>query len=298
MTTISAPLAAHRPAPAPFIQPGVRRPRVTARLPWFRIALGSMAIVTGLVHLARELDPGRPGDAGAAPAAVLAAPEAGWPSPARLRPAYALDTLEFSGLPQQSEARPTNGGREDVLRIGAFEQPEPHLHLRAERSSGSELTPASFFLETARRASEVGLGVGRSAQPELLATKLGAAEVAPVLLSGASERSCLAFRLHRAESGLRLGGWICGAEGRPAEAREAACVIERLVPAPGIEDAAIRAVFAEAERQRDPACGPSGVIAQSDQQTLPFTAARTGAASRRKREKPPAMRSASRGQGS
>jgi hypothetical protein len=45
-------------------------------------------------------------------------------------------------------------------------------------------------------------------------------------------------------------------EGRPAETREAACLIERLVPAPGADDAAITALFAEAERRRDPAAAP------------------------------------------
>jgi hypothetical protein len=213
MTTISAPLAApRRSAPAPFLRPGARHPRVAARLPGFRIALGSMAIVTGLVispatsiRAARTMPARRP-------AAVLAVPEAGSPPPARLARPTALDTLEFSGLPQESEARRTNAGRrEDLLRIGAFERPEAYIHLRTERLSESETDPppASF---SRRRAGprKRALGVGRSAQPELVATKLGPAEVAPVMLSGASERSCLAFRLHRAESNLRLGGWLCG----------------------------------------------------------------------------------------
>lgn len=271
-------------------------PGLGGRLPWFRIALGSIAIVAGLVHLARDpnqvtLEEALP------PPAVLAAPAELGPTPPQPHPLYALDGPEFAGLPRTDEARRTGAsGREDVLRIGAFETPALHLQLHAERSSESDPAVAGFFVEAARRASEAGLGVVRSAQPATVATKLGPAEMADVVLAGTSERGCLAFRLHRTDIGLRLGGWLCGAPDRPAERAELACAIDRLVLASGARDPALKALFSAAERDRDPACGPSAAMAEADALTAPFTAARTGSASRRKREKTSGVRSASRGQ--
>jgi len=250
-----------------------------------------MAIVTGLVHLAH--DPGETTGDGptlASPAGLQPEPLP-HPSPVRLRPFFALEPAGPAGLPVVEARRTAAGGQMDLLRLGAFDDPGPHLQLEAERFAETEPAPASFFLETARRASGAGLGVARSAQPFVVATKLGPAEVAAVQLAGTAERSCLAFRL-RHEGGLGLGGWLCGPPDRPAEAKEAACVIDRLVVAPGAEDAPLRALFAKAEHGRDPACGPPAATTQSDPQTAPFSAPASG----RKRDKPGLFRSASSGQ--
>ena len=287
--------AARSPGSTPSPTPGPAIGIAGTRLPWLGIALSSAAVVFGLVHLAR--DPGHAAQ-GPTPAetGVAAASSGEWPPP-EFRPLYALDAPDFARLPRDEATRRSGaGGREDVLRIGRFEAPTPHLQLHAQRSPESEPTAAGFFVETARRASEAGLGVVRSAQPAMVATKLGPAEMAEVVLVGASERSCLAFRLHRTELGLRLGGWLCGALERPAERMQLACAIDGLAVVPGVDDAALKALFADAERDRDPACGPSAASAEADLSPLPLTAPRAGSGNRRKRERTSGVRSASRGQ--
>lgn len=292
--------AAQRPSRAsPHAEPGALQsptiPRVANRVPWFRIALGSVAIVTGLVHLARDSGVGRPDETAASSMAAPTA-SAGLPQPvAPPRPVFALETPDHEAALHDAEAhRTVVGEREEVLRYGAFDQPAAYFHLHAD--ARQEIQPAStgFFIETARRASDAGLGVTRSAQPLLVRTKFGAAETAETVLAGAADRTCLAFRLHRTDVGLRLAGWLCGGPSQPAEPAQLACAIDRLVVDSASGGAALTALFAEAERGREPACGKPAAMAKTDPQTAPFTAARTGSVNRRRREKTSVVRSASR----
>jgi hypothetical protein len=266
------------------------------RLPWIRIALASLAVVFSLLHLAHDPGGATLEEASPAPGIPSASSSERQTRP-EIGPLYALDAPDFARLPRDEVARRSGaGGREDVLRIGRFEAPAPHLQVQVQRSPELGPAMAGFFVETARRASEAGLGVVRSAQPATVATKLGPAEMAEVVLVGASERSCLAFRLHRSEIGLRLGGWLCGAPERLAERMQLACAIEGLTVVPGAEDAGLKALFADAERDRNPACGPGVTSAEADLANVPLAATRAGSASRRNRERTSGVRSASRGQ--
>jgi hypothetical protein len=276
--------------PPPLRRSSGLRSGVARRLPWFRIALGSVAIVAGLAHLAQKATVERRGAADEGPrAGILAAPPPEWRPIDQPLPAYRLDSPELGGLSRSLQARRhISGGREDTLRLGAFDEPAAHLHLVAARVDRAQPT-STFFVDLVRQAASAGLGVARSAQPSSVATKLGPIETAEVVLAGASERACLAFRHERADPGFRLSGWLCGAGGIPVEPARLACLVDRLAVLPDAEDDALKALFAEAEGRRSEACGPYGARAAT-----PVTAARTDSSSRR-RGKAPAADSASRG---
>lgn len=288
---MSSPGSASLPDPIRFNHAAAlpRAPRRTP-LPRVRMALGSIAIVAGLVHLAR--DPGQAiVEAGApAPVATVAAvPSIRPPDPPR--PVSRLDAPELAGLAQQAETRVTEtGGRVETLLVGAFEGSGPHLNLSIEVSPDAAPSAPSFFVQTVRRAAEAGLGVVRSAQPSGVATRFGPAEVANVVLAGAMERSCAGIRLSRPD--IALAGWFCGASDEPAEPARIACLIDQLA-VDSRADPLLKAAFAQAQREGATACGPRATPAPGPL-AAPFTAARSGDGARRRRDKPPVMRSASR----
>jgi hypothetical protein len=225
---------------------------------WIRAGLGCAAAIAALVILAREgmreeaaptaIQPVKP--------AVLVAPAPAWQAIANPRPHYAIDLPELKALSQAHEARRhANGGREDKLVYGVFESDRPYLRIALFRGPREADRPASFFLDLARRAGEAGLAVVRSERAATLETKLGLLEAAEIVLSDSVERRCLAFRLQHAEIGFSAHGWRC-----PAETHEhaiPACLIDRLAVLPAAEDAPLKILFAQAERRRNPICGPS-----------------------------------------
>jgi hypothetical protein len=131
--------------------------------------------------------------------------------------------------------------------------------------------------------------VARSAQPSVVATRLGPFEIAEVGLSGAVERPCVAFRLRRDTAALGLSGWFCGAAGRPARRAQLVCLLDQLALTASADDLESRLLFAQAEPQGE-SCGPrgSGAAPQAS------TEARRDSSSR-PRAKAPAAGSASRG---
>jgi len=82
----------------------------------------------------------------------------------------------------------------------------------------------------------------------------GPVEAAPALFEGRG--SCLAFRFAHPDLAFRLSGWLCGPEGRPVDEEGLVCAIDRLVLAPGVQDPALRVLFAQAERRRTGGCAP------------------------------------------
>ncbi|HYF56377.1 MAG TPA: hypothetical protein VEA41_19145 [Salinarimonas sp.] len=186
--------------------------------------------------------------------AVATAPPPDW-SPVAGPPAvFALPAPELRGLPLVVAARRhREGGHEDVLSWGAFSGDGLHLRL-AIRRGDPEPRPPSFFIDLVRHAAEAGFAVTRSGTPVAVATKLGPVETADVAVEEAVERACLAFRSEHPEADLRLLGWLCGSAERPADRAGLACLIDRLQPRPGAEDAMLRAFFAAAEERRLPAC--------------------------------------------
>jgi hypothetical protein len=202
-----------------------------------------------------------------------------------------LEAQDLAGLPQDFEARShADGGREEILRFGVWEEPSPYLHLAAQWP-GAEVPPgSSFFIDLARRAAEAGHAVVRSAQPSVVATRLGPFEIAEVGLSGAVERPCIAFRLRRDTAALGLSGWFCDAAGRPARRAQLVCLVDQLALTASADDLESRLLFAQAEPQGGAGCGPrgSGAAPQAS------TEARRDSSSR-PRAKAPAAGSASRG---
>jgi hypothetical protein len=224
---------------------------------WIRAGLGCAAAIAALVLLAREgvregapppaIRPVRP--------TVLVAPAPIWQTIANPKPQYAVDLAELKALPQAHEARRhANGGREDKLAYGIFESDRPYLRLALFRGPREADRPASFFLDLARRAGEAGLAVIRRGQTAAVETKLGSLETAEVVLSDSFERGCLAFRLQHAEIGFSAHGWHC--PGEAPERSEPGCLIDRLAMLPAAEDAALKVLFAQAERRQNPSCGP------------------------------------------
>lgn len=241
---------AFRSAGAWSFLPGRVRPFV-----WLRAAVAACAAIAALVLVAREglrheEAPPRP-----VRPAVLVAPAPAWTAIPEAKPHYAIDIARLKALPQIHEARRhANDGREDKLVYGVFESDQPYLRLALFRGPREE-RPASFFLDLARRAGEAGLAVVRSGPSTMIATKLGPVEIAEAVLADAFERPCLGFRLRPEEEGLALHGWYCAAAEQEGLS-DAACLIDRLVLLPAADDLLLKALFAQADRRRNPACQP------------------------------------------
>ncbi|HEX2509880.1 MAG TPA: hypothetical protein VHK66_05115, partial [Microvirga sp.] len=117
----------------------------------------------------------------------------------------------------------------------------------------------SFYVDLVRHAAEAGLSVVRSAQAAPLPTKFGMAEAAHVTFAGESEQTCLAIRFAHPEMQFGLQGWLCGS---PVGEGHLTCLVDRLVVT-GNEDPALKVLFAQAERQRLPACAPQARTASA-----------------------------------
>jgi hypothetical protein len=190
---------------------------------------------------------------------------------------FALGAQDFAGQAQRYESwRHSRAGRDDRLIYGALvppspkagagpERPEPHLHLSFLREGGAA---RSLFLDLVAQGAENGVAVERLRQPGMIATKFGPVEAADATLSqGGAARACLGFRHVSEEPGrnghegpvFRIAGWWCAADGRPADRRQLACLIDRIGLLSAGEDRALRAVFTQAEKSRDPACNPSRI---------------------------------------
>jgi hypothetical protein len=182
---------------------------------------------------------------------------------------FALGAQDFAGQAQRYESwRHSRAGRDDRLIYGSLssppekavdgqKKPEAHLHLSFLREGGAA---RSLFLDLVAQGAENGVSVERLRQPGMIATKFGPVEAADATLSqGGAARACLGFRHVSEEPGLRLAGWWCAADGRPADRRQLACLIDRIGLLSAGEDKALRAVFTQAEKSRDPACNPSRI---------------------------------------
>ena len=245
-----------------------RRPARRARIPWVRSALGSAIVVMGLVELARTgvRAPDVERDAAPVRQAIVTAPPPAWQPLERASPLFAAETAELRDLPVSFEARRhASGGREDKLAFGVFESEAPYVRLALFRGSRDPGLASSFFVDLARRAGDAGLGLTRMGQASGLTTKFGEIETAEVVLSDSLERRCLGFRFGKAEAGFSGHGWYCGAAAAPPEPRELACLVDGLRLGAGVEDQALAALFAEAERRRGERCGPR--LAESKRKT-------------------------------
>jgi hypothetical protein len=258
---------------APLRRPSSGTParRKRSHFPWLRLCLGSGAVTAALVVLARQPEPAvfdgpeRP----VIDEAPLRAPPPLWQPIAQPTALFALDMPDLQGLPFAYEARRDgDDAREDTLTFGSAEAgARPYARLIMHQSAQPEPQGSSFFVDLARRAADAGLAVARSTPASGLSTKFGVADVADVGLSGSAERACLGFRFSHPDAPFQLGGWLCGPGGQPASRRQLACLIDG-VSLRG-SDAGLRALFAQAERQRDPTCAPPARVAEAPKPTAP-----------------------------
>jgi hypothetical protein len=239
-------------------RPGGRpAPRRRTSLPWLRMTLTSAVAITVLVILAEEPPEPAPEDIpGAVPRTSLLAPPPLWEPVARPSVLYAVEGIDRNQAFLEVRRRP-GGGREDTLSFGPTGA-AGSARLRLVRNV-PEPEGQSFYVDLVRHGAEAGLSVVRSAQAAPLPTKFGMAEAANVTFAGESEQTCLAIRFAHPEMQFGLRGWLCGS---PVSEGHLTCLIDRLVVT-GNEDPALKVLFAQAERQRLPACAPQARTASA-----------------------------------
>ncbi|MGL4728890.1 MAG: hypothetical protein ACRCWO_09060 [Bosea sp. (in: a-proteobacteria)] len=185
---------------------------------------------------------------------------------------FGLGAQDLAGQNQRYEGfRHSKGGRDDRLIYGALAaktsgaptgssaqgKPETHLQLSFLRDGAA---PRSLFLDLVSQGADSGIAIERIQQSSLINTKFGGVETADAMLSqGDTKRACLGFRHVNGETNLRIAGWWCAADGRPADRRQLACMIDRIALLSAGDDKALRAVFSQAEKNRDPACNPARI---------------------------------------
>jgi hypothetical protein len=196
------------------------------------------------------------------------APPPVWQPLAKPAPLYAVEGADGTPAAALAQARVhSGGGREDSLTFGTFGQ-AGYAHLGVTHGP-TEPDTSRFYVDLVRRAAGLGLSVLRSGLSEAVVTKFGTVEAASVTFGGSVEQACLAFRFSQDGPALKLHGWLCGSEAVPVTTGQLVCFLDRLVLGPGVEDPSLKALFAEVDRRRLPACAPAQAPA------------RTGAAKRR-----------------
>ncbi|QRM29719.1 hypothetical protein [Microvirga sp. VF16] len=220
-------------------------------LPWLRIVLMSSCSIAGLVYFAIEQQQNiRPAQRQkAVPSSVLVAPAPAWKS---LSPSPAIYALASTSASVTSEAREhANGAREDTLILGRFGD---FRHAQVAIVQGIAETAGSFYIDTVRRAARSGLAVAHQGQSQMIATKFGSVEAAPLTLANKGQQACQAFRFSDTTTEFGFQGWLCGSSA-PDEA-QLACFIDGIALT-GAASPSLKAVFAQADRKRTEACGPS-----------------------------------------
>jgi hypothetical protein len=211
----------------------------------------SGALVYALLTLP-ESQPNRP----------AAAPHIVKPAWAEIQKPFRLFALNAPEWGRESgyaaERHREGGGRRDHLTFGAFGADRPWLDLTLYRVGSEAADPAPFFVDVTRRAAPAGLAVARMGQPKALSTRFGVFEVADFTLapprgaSGPSTR-CVGFRLADAKI-LQIGGFACGAPGKPIEPTHLACTLERIDLVSAGDDKQLRGFFTGAPSEPGAAC--------------------------------------------
>jgi hypothetical protein len=176
----------------------------------FMVSAAGLAGAAAIMYGALD----RASTGGAMPAAHPPPPPA-WVELAPALAMFQLDAPEFVAGPRMREARRhrTGGGRQDMWLFGDANGESPFLRLMVYKV-GAEIAPsATFFVDLARRAAEIGHAIAKSTQPTALATRFGNFEVADLNLvrAGAVETPCLGFRfaVGSPEGTLRAARRLC-----------------------------------------------------------------------------------------
>ncbi|WP_342360194.1 hypothetical protein [Terrarubrum flagellatum] len=172
----------------------------------------------------------------------------------------ALFALESPDIPAghrlyEARKRTVGGGREDMLTFNDFDDDALHVKLRFLTTAGEPLRDGSLFIAAVRQAAQDGLVVERMAAASDMPSKFGPVETSDLsLASGDSSRACIAFRTSVVAGELDMGGYACGAEKRPIDRAQLACLLDR-VNLIGSGADSIRQAFAAAELHRRAGCG-------------------------------------------
>lgn len=180
-----------------------------------------------------------------------------WIETAGAEPFYHVRSLELVDLPARHEVREHGrGGRLDLLSFGDVASPGLSLHLVVYRMGDEARAPSTLFVDLARRAAEMGIGVLTLGNPIAQDTKFGMAEIAGAALSVDSrERACQVFRVDAGggDAPYQILGWTCDDE--PVTAPEIACFIDHLALTDAATDPHLRAMFEAAAARQRPECG-------------------------------------------
>ena len=190
---------------------------------------------------------------------------------------FALEAPDWGREPTTYTAQRhrEGGGRRDNLTFGTFGADQPWLHLTLYRAGSEETTEAPFFVDMARRAAPAGLAVAHMGKPTALSTRFGAFEAAEFTLEAHAGTSgqgtqCLGFRLADPKV-MRIGGFACGAPGRPIDRARLTCTLDRIDLVAAGDDTEMRAFFTGAAGAVCPERRPSLVRSGAETQQVDAT---------------------------
>jgi hypothetical protein len=223
------------------------------------MSLMSGVAVAGLAYLAQQQGSRVPSpEAGPVSPPSLTAPAPLWQPIVNPSAVYAVEVPDRK-MPVVLEARRhAGGGREDTLLIGTPGEPG---YGQLSLARGVSEPDASFYLDLVRRAAQAGLSVVRSSQSRAVATKFGAVEAADATLAAGAEQNCLAFRLAHPDISFGLRGWLCGSDAKPVADTQLACLLDRVSLANAGDDAALKVLFAQADKHRGETCPQTARVA-------------------------------------
>jgi hypothetical protein len=189
----------------------------------------------------------------------------GWVEIAKPAPLFALSAPQLAHEKATYAARRhEGGGREDSLTLGDFGSGRPFLRLSVYRHGAEEAAEVPFYVEMARRAAPLGLGIVHANVEQDQPTRFGPLQTAALSLSqGPSERGgCRGFRLVQEEAGLTIAGLACAAANEFLSAADLACLVDRLEFIGPSDDRGLRTFFA-ASPARTGGCGKAAATPPS-----------------------------------
>jgi len=185
-----------------------------------------------------------------------------WVEIAKPYPLFDLSAPLFGHAPPLYSARrhAAGGGREDVLTFGQFGGVKPFLRLGVYRHGTEDVAASPYFVDMARRASVLGLGVSEVELPQALPTRFGDLESGGLELSGPEgvrRANCRGFRLEIATPALTMGGFMCGAGEDALSPADLVCAVDRLDLVSAGQDRALADFFGAASGRKSRACADS-----------------------------------------
>jgi hypothetical protein len=177
---------------------------------------------------------------------------------------YDVNLPGFQQLDRAYEARRhvSGGGRADRLAFGRIGE-TPYLRFEVYRPGDEAARAPSLFVTAARRAADIGYAVARTGVIDGVDTRFGFVEVADVAIErGRAVQHCLAFQVAddpATAKVMRLSGLSCDARGVSPSRAALACQIGEIQLLAAGDDAALREVFAAADR-RPSECGVDRLV--------------------------------------